>query len=144
MSLLHPAEETTALIEATNSLTPGTNDAPLTMAATTLVERSGRTIFGGHYREARQPIELPEQTFVYNGKIDRPRLCNRALSKAEIESLARGFSGCPADLRNAVVGAWDFHANITTNVATTHIIDTSPNTLNGFIVESARSWHDRS
>ncbi len=134
LSMLYPADETSALIEATNSLTPGINDAPLLMAASTLVERTGRKIFGGHYREARQPVELPEQVNVYNGKIDRPRLCSRALSKAEIESLARGFAGCPADIRNSVVGAWDFQANITTNIASTHIIDTSPCQLNGFII----------
>ncbi|MFT5115768.1 MAG: N,N-dimethylformamidase [Parasphingorhabdus sp.] len=134
MSMLHPADETTAVIEATNSIRPGKNDAPLLMSACTLEERTGRTIFGAHYREARYPIELPEQTLVYNGKIDRPRICRRALSKAEIESLARGFSGCAGDLRNDVVGAWDFHANITTNIASTQIIDTSPNVLNGFII----------
>ncbi len=134
MSLLHPGDETTAVVEATNSMLPGINDAPLLMAASTLQERSGRAIFGAHYREATQPVELPEQTHVYNGKIDRPRLCRRALSKSEIEALARGFEGCAAELRNDVVGAWDFHANITTNIASTYIIDTSPNILNGHAI----------
>ena len=134
MSMLHPADETSAVVEATNSMCPAVNDAPLLMAASTLEERTGRTIFGAHYREALTPVELPEQTHVYNGKIDRPRLCKRALSKAEIEALARGFQGCQADLRYDVVGAWDFHDNITTNVATTYIIDTSPNVLNGHII----------
>ena len=74
MSLLHPADQTTATVETVNSMHPGRNDAPLLMAASTLVERSGRTIFGGHFREATAPVELPEQGCVYNGKIDRPRL----------------------------------------------------------------------
>jgi len=33
-----------------------------------------------------------------------------------------------------VIGAWDFHANITTNIASTYIIDTTSNHLNGFII----------
>jgi N,N-dimethylformamidase len=56
------------------------------------------------------------------------------LSKAEIESLARGYMGCPAELRNDVVGAWDFQANITKNIASTYIVDTSPNVLNGHAI----------
>ena len=94
MSLLHPADETTAFVEATNNLKPRANDAPFLMAACTLVDRAGRHIQGGHYKEAINPVELPEQTLTYNGKIDRPRLSRKALSKAEIESLARGYSGC--------------------------------------------------
>ena len=134
MSLLHPADETTAMVEGTNNIKPGVNDAPLLMAASTVNERSGRKIQGGHYKEAIEPVELPEHGFVYNGKIDRPRLSKRALSKAEIESLASGYSGCTSDLRADVIGAWDFHANITTNIASTFIADTSPSHLNGFIV----------
>ena len=61
------------------------------MAARTEVSKSGRTIFGGHFKEAREPIELPQQADVYNGKIDRPRLAARALEKSEIDALARGF-----------------------------------------------------
>ena len=134
MSMLHPAEETTAIVEGTNSFKPGINDAPFLMAASTVKERSGRNIQGGHYKETLEPIELPEQSFLYNGKIDRPRLSKRALSKAEIESLASGYSGCASDLRADVVGAWDFHTNITTNIASTFIVDTSPSHLNGFII----------
>ncbi len=134
MSLLHPAEETTARVEATNSLIAGANDAPLLMAASTLRERSGRTIFGAHYREAREPVELPEQTHVYNGKIDRPRVCHEALSKSEIEALAAGFQACSGELRTRVAGAWDFHANITTHIASTYIVDTSASAMNGHAI----------
>ena len=134
MSLLHPADETTSFVEATNNLKPRANDAPFLMAACTLNDRSGRHIQGAHYKEAIEPVELPEQTLTYNGKIDRPRLSKKALSKAEIESLARGYGGCPSDLRSEVIGAWDFHSNITTNIASTYIVDTTSNHLNGFII----------
>lgn len=76
------------------------------------------------------PVGLPEQTHLYNGRIVRPRLCRRALSKGEIEALARGFTGCAAALRNDVVGAWDFRANITSTL----IVDTCPNLLNGYAI----------
>jgi N,N-dimethylformamidase len=133
-AILNPAEDTTALIESISSMRPGINDAPLLMAASTLHERSGRSVFGAHFKEAEAPVELPEHTHIYNGKIDRPRLSKKALSKAEIESLARGFLTCASDLRNEVIGAWDFHANITNNIATTYILDISPSRLNGHII----------
>ena len=56
------------------------------------------------------------------------------MSKSEIESLARGFSGCTSELRSEVIGACDFHANITKNMASTLIIDMTSNHLNGFII----------
>jgi N,N-dimethylformamidase len=133
-AILNPVEDATALVEAISSMRPGVNDAPLLMAASTLNERSGRSVFGAHFKEAETPVELPEQANVYNGKIDRPRLSKRALSKGEIESLARGYQTCAADLRNDVVAAWDFHANITTNIATTYILDVSTSRLNGHII----------
>ena len=134
MSLLHPMEETASVVNGKSAVAPGDNDAPLVMAARTEVANSGRTIFGGHFKEAREPVELPQQADVYNGKIDRPRLSGRVLDKSEIDALARGFKTCPASLRQSVIGAWDFHANITKNIASTQIIDTSPNVLHGFII----------
>jgi len=132
--LLNPAEDTTAIVESINSMHPAINDAPFLMAASTLEERSGRTIFGAHFKEAPSPIELPEQVNTYNGKIDRPRLSRRALSKADIEALARGYQGCAAELRNDVVAAWDFQANITKNIASTQILDMSTSRLHGHII----------
>jgi len=134
MGILHPAEDTTSTAQLISGFAPSPNDAPFLMAASTIVARSGRHIFGAHYKEARKPMEVPEQGFVYNGKIDRPRLSDRALSKPEIEMLARGYKNCAAQLRESVIGAWDFQTNITTNIASTQIIDTSMNMLNGFIV----------
>ena len=134
MALLHPAEETTAEVSGSCDIAPGANDAPFLMAAATRVPASGRSICGAHYKEATAPVELPEQCDTYNGKIDRPRLAAAALDKSEIDALARGFKGCPASLRRAVVGAWDFQANITGNIASTHILDTSPNLLHGHAI----------
>jgi|TARA_B110000285_G_scaffold49168_1_gene55850 N,N-dimethylformamidase len=133
-AILNPSEDTTATVESNSSVRPALNDAPLLMGASTLIERCGRSIFGAHFKEATSPVDLPEQANLYNGKIDRPRLCSKALSKAEIESLARGFQTCAAELRHHVVGAWDFHANITNNIASTYIIDVSTSRLNGHII----------
>ena len=80
------------------------------------------------------PIELPEQTLSFNGKIDRPRLSNIALSKAEIETLASSYDECTTTVRSTVVGAWDFHANIGKDITSTKIVDTSPNNHHGFII----------
>ena len=134
MALLHPAEETTNEVSGSCDIGPGANDAPFLMAASTAVSNSGRSICGAHYKEALTPVALPEQCDTYNGKIDRPRLTAAALGKHEIDALARGFKGCPADLRRVVVGAWDFQANITKSIASTYIIDTSPNVLNGHAI----------
>lgn len=134
MALLHPAEETTAEVSGSCDIAPGANDTPFLMAAATRVPASGRSICGAHYKEATAPVELPEQCDTYNGKIDRPRLTAAALDKSEIDALARGFKGCPASLRRAVVGAWDFQANITGNIASTYILDTSPNLLHGHAI----------
>ena len=135
IGLLNPAEDTTAVVESRNSMRPGINDAPFLMGASSWTERSGRSVFGAHFKEAPEPVELPVQDrSTYNGKIDRPRLSRRALSKAEIEALARGYQGCPAELRNDVIGAWDFHANITNNIASTLIVDTSTSRINGYII----------
>ena len=54
------------------------------MAACTLNDRSGRYIQGAHYKEAIEPVELPEQTLTYNGKIDRPRLSKKAFQKQKL------------------------------------------------------------
>ena len=42
----------------------------------------------------------------YNGKLERPRVCNRALNETEILKLAG--ESVPAALVDSVVGAWDF------------------------------------
>lgn len=61
----------------------------------------------------------------YNGKIDSPRLCNRALSRTEIETMKLGaqpglterrHSGPTGPLSEAIVGSWDFSDGIDTIV----------------------------
>ena len=130
MALLHPASETSAVVKARSAHGAASNSAPVLFAAATAQADSGRAIQGGHFKEALEPVALPQQDWCYNGKIDRPRITSKALSKAEIDALARGFAGSAADLRSEVVGAWDFHANI----ASCQIVDTSPNRLNGFAI----------
>ena len=61
-------------------------------------------------------------------------MSNIALSKAEIETLASSYDECNTTVRSTVVGAWDFHANIGKNIASTKIVDTSPNNHHGFII----------
>jgi len=67
----------------------------------------------------------------YNGKIDSPRVCGRALSRLEIETMKLGGqtgmderrgSGPTPKLSECVVGAWDFGIGINTIMAT----DTGP------------------
>jgi N,N-dimethylformamidase len=59
----------------------------------------------------------------YNGKIDSPRICNRALSRLEIETMKQGAqpglterrgSGPTGPLSESIVAAWDFSAGINT------------------------------
>src|SRR4051812_3773636 len=64
----------------------------------------------------------------YNGKIDRPRLFNRALSRAELDVLKLG--GSPLDLGAALAAAWDFSREISSD----RIIDVSPNANHGTAV----------
>jgi N,N-dimethylformamidase len=61
----------------------------------------------------------------YNGKIDSPRLCRRALSRLEIETMKLGAqpglterrgSGPTGPLSECIVGAWDFGDGINTIV----------------------------
>ncbi len=65
----------------------------------------------------------------YNGKIDSPRLCNRALSREEIETMKLGAqpglterrnSGPTGPLSECIVGAWDFSDGIDTAIGRDH------------------------
>ena len=60
-----------------------------------------------------------------NGKLDRPGVFRRALSREELLSLQRGAS--PLAFGDDLVAAWDFSAE----VASDTIIDTSPHGLHG-------------
>ena len=86
--------------------------APLTMGGYFRKIDNKRTVCGGHY----------------NGKIDSPRISNRALSIAEIESLKVWSNR--SSLKDVVIGAWDFSKEI----KSTKVIDLSPNNLDGKII----------
>ena len=88
------------------------HDAPLTMGAYFKKTDKGRTVCGGHY----------------NGKIDSPRIANCALSATQMESLKSW--PVSTELGNAVIGAWDFSADI----KGVKVTDLSPNLLHGEIV----------
>ena len=134
MAMLHPLSDTEGEHVSSSFMGgPAHNDCPFTMAAATESTRSGRRIGGAHYRDLNQPWEIPVHTMKYNGKIDRPKLANRALSLDEIELLlgCQGLENVSNELRNAVVGAWDFAANISENAASPTIIDKSLRRFNG-------------
>ena len=61
----------------------------------------------------------------FNGKIDRPRLTGRALSRAESAALA--WDAMPHEREPAVVAAWDFSRDIGSD----RIRDIGPNGLHG-------------
>ena len=61
----------------------------------------------------------------FNGKLDSPRVFQRALSREDLISLQRGAS--PLAFGDALVAAWDFSAEISSQ----NIIDTSPHGLHG-------------
>lgn len=86
----------------------------------------------------------------YNGKIDSPRIANRALSRAELEILKAG--SVPNALASAVVGSWDFSREM----SSLRVMDTAPHRLHGQIVNlpargmkgynwdgSAMSWQEK-
>ncbi len=128
MSMLHPLADTAGEFTGSSYMGgPAPNDCPFLMAAATAKSRSGRHIFGGHFKDLAEPWEVPVHTLKYNGKIERPKLAKRALSDAEVELLlaCRGIETLGNELRDAVVGAWDFAENITVNAASPTIIDKS-------------------
>jgi N,N-dimethylformamidase len=135
MGVVFPVDESTADVTFQKRVgQPKVNIAPFIMAALTKEVSSGRSIFGGHFKEATSPIALPLQSNCYNGKIDRPRLSRTPLERGAIDTLVRGFRASEPTIRNQVVAAWDFQGNLGRNAATTQIIDTSTNGLNGFII----------
>ncbi|MBV9522357.1 MAG: LamG domain-containing protein, partial [Alphaproteobacteria bacterium] len=72
-------------------------------------EFAGRPLTGGHF----------------NGKIDRPRLADRALTRAEIAALCG--ASVPSGLEAVLLASWDFARDMTGDA----IRDASPNRLDG-------------
>jgi N,N-dimethylformamidase len=102
-------------VETTTAVRPAAAGTPFLFAAWHEGEADaptacGRLVAGGHY----------------NGKLDRPRLANRALERAEVAALA-GDGALPSGLERAVVARWDFAREIPSET----LVDSSPNRLHG-------------
>jgi N,N-dimethylformamidase len=99
----------TASAAGTGTAAPGgLSDVALTMAAVPAADRRAGPV-----------------AFHFNGKIDRPRLTARAMSHAEITSLA--WDPAPQQHERDLVAAWDFSRDIGTD----RITDLGPNALHG-------------
>lgn len=134
MALLNPPEDTAGSARYRSTIRgPRRTDCPLLLAASTQAPRTGRFLSGAHYAHLATPWEVPVHTHKYNGRIERPRLANRALSDVEIETLLgmASVAQLSGSLREAIVAAWDFSANIAEHAASTHIVDTGPHGLHG-------------
>jgi len=96
-------------VERTVTIAPRPAPGPFLMAAWQTGTREGRALTGAHF----------------NGKLDRPRVANRALTRAEMGALVEGPR--PVGLETAVVAEWDFAADI----GSERVTDRSPNRLHG-------------
>ncbi len=96
-------------VERSVTIAPRPAPGPFLMAAWQAGGREGRAPTGAHF----------------NGKLDRPRVANRALTRAEIGALVEGPR--PVGLETAVVAEWDFAADI----GSERVTDRSPNRLHG-------------
>jgi N,N-dimethylformamidase len=74
---------------------------------------------------AEHPAGGPGAQDHFNGKIDRPRLTGRALSRAEIAALA--WDAEPHERDTSVIAAWDFSRDIGSD----RISDVGPNGVHG-------------
>ena len=88
------------------------HQSPVIIGASHVREDKARTVCRNHF----------------NGKIDAPSVTNRVLSPAEMEALKK--RPLTPELRNDVIAAWDFSADITSLV----VSDLSPNQCHGEIV----------
>ena len=101
-----PLVDTPVVVERTVSMkSVGANEVPFLMAGYWQWCDADKGVVGGHF----------------NGKIESPRLFNRALTKEGIDALIQG--GSPKN----PVAAWDFSADISSRKVT----DTSSNKLHG-------------
>ncbi len=79
----------------------------------------------------------------FNGKIDNPRIFRRALTQHDLERLALDMA--PQELKDDLIAAWDFSADISTSTIT----DASASRLHGTTVNlptrgvTGRNWKNR-
>lgn len=78
----------------------------------------------------RDRMGRPAARGCFNGKIDRPRLWERALSADELAALREG--GDPLAVADGLVAAWDFSRDITNR----RVTDASPNGRHGETVNA--------
>jgi N,N-dimethylformamidase len=98
-----------ALTQTVAPAPPGAIGAPFVMAARHIGSKGTKDVFADHY----------------NGKIDRPRLSDRALSRLEMEQVRGDL--IPAALQPAIVAAWNFSRQISSEM----VVDDSMNHLHG-------------
>ena len=106
---------------------PGVSDAAQIQTTTKIrgLGKNQQPLMFGAFRSGRGRTQLDGK---YNGKIDSPRLANRALSRAEMEMLTH--APVPPQLTTGVVGSWDFSRDIRSLT----VSDTSPNLLHSEVV----------
>ncbi len=105
----HAKVDSAAEVSKRAATAPRQSGAPLLFAATPAGVGNGRVV-GSHH---------------YNGKIDRPRLARRALSRIEMEQIKGDL--VPDALASSVLAVWDFSKEISGET----IVDTTSNRLNG-------------
>lgn len=113
------------------SLAMGYSDSSSAIADGSVVDLdfgdlSAPLLVGAGSLETLPTEKCPRARHLYNGKVERPRLFNRALDAREIEALA---AGAPATkvAADALVGDWDLGAD----PASAQIRDASPSSLHG-------------
>ncbi len=89
---------------------------------------TGPFLFAAWHRDESAAAALPLVGGHFNGKIDRPRLANRALSRDTMWTLTS--DAIPASLATDVVASWDFSRDMESEI----IRDASPSRLDGAIV----------
>jgi hypothetical protein len=98
--------------------------------ASGVATRNGHLLFAAWHVADSDGLagDLPLVGGCFNGKIERPRLANRALDRGARLTLMGGT--IPANLGESIVASWNFSQDIETEI----IRDTSPNRLDGVTV----------